>query len=118
MNPPSEPQGHAPQVSRAGPDPASRRHVLFTYLWANRDRYTEAAVSRAATEAGYMPDEIAAAATEVARLRRDEIAARPVKARARRIVLVVYGITFVVFAVFFLRPTAPASMYYQGTGPI
>lgn len=98
----------------AGPDPAGRRHVLVRYLWEYRDRYTEDALSQAAGEAGFSPEEIAEAAGEVARRRRDEIAARPVKARARRAVLLIYGITFLVFAVLFLRPNPNENVLMRG----
>lgn len=103
------------------PRPASdinqpfRGQRLEGYLWSNRDKFTEAALAHAAEAAGYGPEEIAAAAQAVARRRADEAAAKPVKARARRYILAAYGITFLLFAIAFLRPTATQSPYVGGS---
>ena len=110
-------QHRAPRPIHPGPEPASRRHILIGYLWSNRDRYTEASLSRAASDAGFTAEEITEAAAEVARRRRDELAVRPVKARARRAVLAIYGITFLVFAVLFLRPN-PSDTFMSNAGPL
>lgn len=110
--------GRAPQPSRPGREPAGRRNILIGYLWSNRDRYTEAALAKAAGDAGFTAEEIADAADEVARRRRDEIAARPVKARARRTVLAIYAVTFLVFAVLFLRPTGGEATYSRAFAPV
>jgi hypothetical protein len=88
------------------------------YLWVNRDRFTEEALASAAQAAGYTADEISTAARSVAKRRADEAAAKPVRARARRYVLAAYGITFLVFAIAFLRPTGPDNSYYRGFGPV
>jgi hypothetical protein len=106
------------------PRPASdinqpfRGQRLEGYLWSNRDKFTEAALAHAAEAAGYGPEEVAAAAQAVARRRADEAAAKPVKARARRIVLAGYGITWLIFAFLFLRPDAPDIPSYYGTRPV
>jgi hypothetical protein len=92
--------------------------MLTAYFWSNRDRFTEAALSSAAQAAGYSPDEIATAARYVVGRRADEAAAKPVKARARRFVLAGYGVTFLVFAAGFLRPSAPENTYLRGAGPL
>jgi len=94
-----------------------RQLSLETYLWSNRDKYTEAALASAAEAAGYAPEEVAAAAQVVATRRADEAAARPVRARARRYVLVAYGLTWLIFAFLFLRPEPPDSGFYRGSGP-
>jgi hypothetical protein len=107
----------APRPIEPGPEPAGRRHILIGYLWSHRDRFTEEALSRAASEAGFSADEIADAAGVVAERRRDELAARPVKARVRRTVLAIYGITFLVFAVLFLRPNPNENAFMRGLGP-
>jgi len=108
---PSEPQ---PAPAR---DPSSqwRGLELENYLWSNRDRFTAEALAHAARSAGYTDEEIGAAANNVERRRVVE----PVKARARRYVVTGYAITFLVFAVAFLRPSnTQAAYYYRGSGPI
>ena len=116
-----------PSDERAAPAPrrganefeaAFRPRMLHQYLWSNRDRFTEAALATAALAAGYSTEEIAAAAAGVAKRRLDEAAVKPVKARARRYVLAAYGITFLAFAIAFLRPAAPSNTYYRGAGPL
>ncbi|HEX7346372.1 MAG TPA: hypothetical protein VF253_06245 [Candidatus Limnocylindrales bacterium] len=110
-------RGQAPRPRQPGTEPVRRQHVLIGYLWSNRDRFGEGALANAASEAGYTAEEIADAAAEVARRRRDEMAARPVRARARRTVLAIYGITFLVFAVLFLRPTGEEASYFRAFAP-
>jgi hypothetical protein len=118
MTGPSDPPVAPPPRRRAADIAASyRATILEDYLWSNRDRFTEAALATAAEGAGYGSDEIAAAAGAVARRRADEAAARPIKARARRSVLLAYGITWLVFAFLFLRPEADSVGYYRGVGP-
>jgi hypothetical protein len=120
MTDPSTPAGApAPRRGDSGFDASFRPQILHEYFWSNRDRFTEAALVAAAQPSGYAPDEIATAIGSVARRRADEAAAKPVKARARRYVLAVYGITFLVFAFALLRPTAsPDYSYYRGLGPV
>ena len=102
------------------PHPGSqwRGLELRNYFWTYRDRYTEAALASAAATAGYEPDEIAAAAKAVATRRADEAAVRPVKAKARWLVLAGYGVTWLIFAFLFLRPEPPDPTFYLGTGPV
>ena len=108
----------APRRGDSGFDASFRPQILHEYFWSYRDRFTEAALAASAQTSGYTPDEIAAAITSVARRRADEAAAKPVRARARRYVLAAYAITFVLFAIAFLRPSAPESGYLRGIGPI
>ena len=118
--PPASPTAPPPRVPEPDAQPNFRSFGLQTYLWSNRDRYTDDALANAARAAGYTEDEIASAARIVATRRADDLAVRPVKARARRYVLAAYAITFLVFAVAFLRPTGvqPNLYYYRGAGPI
>jgi hypothetical protein len=119
MTDPSTPTGApAPRRADSGFDASFRPQILHEYFWSNRDRFTEAALAAAAQASGYTSDEIAAAIASVARRRADEAAAKPVRARARQYVLTAYAITFLVFAVALLRPSAPESGYLRGIGPI
>jgi hypothetical protein len=119
MTDPSTPAGAPPpRRGDSGFDASFRPQILHQYFWSNRDRFTEAALAAAAQSSGYTPDEIATAIASVAKRRADEAAAKPVKARARQYVLTAYGMTFLVFAIALLRPTAPDYAYFQGFGPV
>jgi|RhiMetdeSRZDD1v2_1073273.scaffolds.fasta_scaffold536726_3 hypothetical protein len=106
----------APRRTASEFDTAYRQMQVREYMWVNRDRFTEEALAAAAQAAGYTPEEIAMAARSVAKRRADEAAAKPVRARARRYVLGAYAITFLVFAIAFLRPNTSDALYYQGMG--
>lgn len=117
MTDPSD-QGAAPVPRRQASsfEASFRPGMLQDYLWSNRKRFTDTALANAALAAGYSTEEITAAAAAVAQRGVDEAAAKPVKARARRLVLAAYGITFLLFAIAFLRPTPSPSMYVGGGG--
>jgi len=119
MTDPSAPPGApAPRRGDTGFDASFRPQILHEHFWSNRDRFTEVALAAAAQSSGYTPDEIATAIASVVKRRADEAAAKPVKARARRYVLAAYGITFLVFAFAFMRPTSPDSSYSHGFAPV
>jgi len=75
---------------------------LSEYFAAGADRYTPEALRRAASESGFSPDEIEQAYARADERRRADDLARPVRQRARRIVLAAYGLVYVAFAVPFL----------------
>lgn len=113
-DPKAESDAPAPRRGESGFDASFRPQILHEYFWSNRDRFTEAALVAAAQTSGYTADEIAAATGSVAKRHADETAAKPVKARARRFVLAAYGITFLVFAIAFLRPGTSQAAYVGG----
>ena len=83
-------------------DDRTRLESLVAYLVAQGERFTPGALGHAAAEAGYTPTEIDAA-MELAEVRRQaDTAARPVRARARWLVLAAYALTYLAFAVGFL----------------
>lgn len=89
--------------------PGSRIPQLARYLATNRDRFTPDALRQAAADAGYTPAEIDAAQ----RIVQDQEAIRPVRGRARWIVLAAYLAVWALFATQYLRPGATYGGPYQ-----
>jgi hypothetical protein len=94
-----------PEAPAAPPDGGARVETLAAYLRANRETYTSDALTRAAREAGYTDAEIGTA------LQRAGGYAAPVgtaqRGRARGVVVGVYAVTFLAFAVLMLsKPSA------------
>ena len=75
---------------------------LSDYFLAGADRYTPEALRQAASESGFSPEEIDQAYGRAIERQRDEEVARPIRSRARRIVLAAYGLVYAAFAVAFL----------------
>jgi len=76
--------------------------ALSEYFAKGADQYTPEALRRAARESGFSPDEIEQAYARAEERRRAEELARPIRRRARWIVLAAYGLVLAVFAVPFL----------------
>lgn len=94
-----------------GPPPASgwggglaRVPILTEHFFANLERYTAEALRASALEAGYSPEEVEQALGIAAALLRDHETARPVRARARRLVLVSYAIVYGLLAALLIGP--------------
>lgn len=75
---------------------------LSEYFLAGADRYTPEALRQAAAGSGFSPEEIDAAYSRAIDRQRDEEVAGPIRNRARRTVLVAYGLVYAGFAVAFL----------------
>jgi hypothetical protein len=75
---------------------------LSEYFAKGADQYTPEALRRAASESGFSPDEIEQASARAEGRRRADDSVRPIRQRARRIVLAAYGLVYLVFAVLFL----------------
>ena len=102
-----------PQLPGAPQDGEARREALATYLRTNGDAYTPDALAGAARAAGYTETEIAAALAQAGRIAPGTTPEQ--RARARRLVVVIYAVTYLVFGFLFLRPS-PNNNY--GAGPI
>ena len=79
-----------------------RVRSLSEYFLAGAERYTSDALRHAASEAGFTAQEIEEAYGRATERQRDEQVAGPIRSRARRIVLVSYGLVYAAFAVAFL----------------
>jgi hypothetical protein len=100
-----------PQLPVPPQDGDVRIASLTAYVEANRETYTPDALAASARAAGYTETEIEAA------LRAGRIAAGTTpqdRSRARRLVVAIYVVTYLVFAFLFLRPESSA----YGAGPI
>jgi len=75
---------------------------LSDYFLAGAERYTPAALRQAASEAGFSAAEIDDAYARATSRQRDEELARPLRRRARWVVLAAYGLVYAVFFVAFL----------------
>jgi len=75
---------------------------LSEYFLAGAERYTPAALRQAASEAGFSAAEIDDAYARATSRQRDEELARPLRRRARWVVLAAYGLVYAVFFVAFL----------------
>jgi hypothetical protein len=98
-----------PPEERKPKDPATwigetrdRVESLSEYFQAGAERYTPEALRQAASEAGYSPAEIDEAYGRATTRQRDEELSRPLRRRARWIVLAAYGLVYVVFFLAFL----------------
>jgi hypothetical protein len=80
--------------------PNQRIPQLATYLATNLGRFTVDALRESAREAGYTPEEIDTAL----RLANERLAIRPIRGRARWIVLAAYLAVWALFATQYLRP--------------
>jgi hypothetical protein len=76
--------------------------ALSEYFEAGAERYTPDALRHAASESGFSPDEIEQAYNRATERQRAEELARPIRRRARWIVVAAYGLVLAVFAVPFL----------------
>jgi len=90
--------------------PADRVDALSRYMASHAERFTAEALRQAALEAGYTPEEIAAASDRVDRA----AAVRPIRARARWIVLGAYALVWVLFAMVYLARDFAYGPVYQG----
>ena len=98
-----------PPEERKPKDPATwigptndRVASLSEYFLAGAERYTPEALRGAASEAGFSGAEIEEAYGRATKRQRDEELARPLRRRARAIVLAAYGLVYAVFFVAFL----------------
>ena len=98
--PPTQPPTGSPGWAGATEDRVDR---LSAYFVEQGDRYTVEALRTAAADAGFTPEEIEAAAALVATRRQNAEAARPLRTRARWIVLVAYGLVYAALAVALLQ---------------
>jgi hypothetical protein len=89
------------------PVPNRGKGVLYAYLERNRGKFTDEALTEAVLKEGYSQEEVTAAFAELARAE----GAKPVRARARQIVLAAYAITFAVLVFGMLT-----SSYAMGSG--
>lgn len=89
---------------------------LSEYFEAGADGYTPDALRRAAGEAGFSPDEIEDAYSRAAKRRRAAEMTRPIRRRARWIVLAAYGLTYVVLAALIMGGRNPYGIGYIGLG--
>jgi hypothetical protein len=93
--------------------PAARVAVLTEHFVANARRHTPEALAQAALGAGYTQEDVQAAFTAAdVRITAAEASA-PTRARAQRMILVAYLLTYVVFAIVFL-----SQPFAIGVGPI
>jgi hypothetical protein len=93
-------------------DGDARIASLAAYVEANRETYTPDALAASARASGYTETEIEAALVRAGRIASGTTPHD--RARARRLVLVIYAATYLVFAFLFLRPESSA----YGAGPI
>jgi len=110
----TDPSEAAPKPVQRPPTwgPTERVMLLTQHFVTHAQRFTPEALSRAALEAGYTPEDVQAAlASADARLRAAEASA-PARSRAQRAILAAYGITYVLFALVFL------TQQFYGSGPI
>ena len=101
-----------PQLPDPPQDGESRIASLTTYLEANRETYTPDALAASARAAGYTEAEIEAALVRAGRIAQGTTPQD--RARARRLVVAIYVVTYLGFAFLFLRPESSA----YGAGPI
>jgi hypothetical protein len=93
--------------------PAARVAVLTEHFVANARGHTPDALARAALGAGYTHEDVQAAFSAAdARITAAEASA-PTRARAQRMILVAYLLTYLVFAIVFL-----SQPFGFGVGPI
>lgn len=102
-----------PTEASAWAGPGDRINALGRYFVEHADRYTPDALRQAASEAGFSPDEIDEAYGRAATRQRDDQASRPIRRRARWIVLAAYGLVYAAFAVAFMTVA-----YRSGAGII
>lgn len=98
--PPKERKPKDASVSMGGT--GNRVAALSDYFLAGAGRYTPEALRQAASESGFSPEEIEEAYGRAAKRQRDEESSRPVRRRARWIVLAAYGLVYAALAVAFL----------------
>jgi len=79
-------------MTTASPGPNRNKAALRTYLEANRGHYTDEALTEALLKEGYSQADVEEGFAELARAE----ASKPVRARARRLVLVAYGLTYAI----------------------
>lgn len=89
------------------PVPNRGKGVLYAYLERNRGKFTDEVLTEAVLKEGYTQEEVTAAFAELARAE----GSKPVRARARLIVLAAYAITFAVLVFGMLT-----SSYAMGSG--
>jgi hypothetical protein len=109
--PPSREPAEGPGGEPAAPGPAGQPALggLSAYLVANRGRFTDEVLVDAAVRSGWSAD---AVRNELAALNDREVT-RPIRARARRIVIVLYLVGYVVLVAAMLSNGAN-----YGAGPI
>ena len=90
-------------------DQAARLQALAAYLRANREIYTSDALARAARDAGYTQSDIDSA-IDMAGVGTASVAGPEQRARARTLVIAIYGITFLGYAAFVL--SKPSALQY------
>jgi len=111
MTDPSEAAPRPPQRPESW-TPAARVAVLTEHFVANARGHTPEALGRAALGAGYTQEDVQAAlAAADARLTAAEASA-PTRAKAQRMILVAYLLTYLVFAIVFL------TQQFYGAGPV
>jgi hypothetical protein len=101
----AESPGPAPATPRDG---EARLETLAGYLRANREKYTPESLGRAAREAGFTDAEIEAAFERAGG--NATVVGAPQRAQARALVVAVYAVTFLGFAVLML--SKPSAMQY------
>jgi hypothetical protein len=107
-------QGDAGAWPAEPPTPTAWDQSLEEYFLRNRATFTPEALTRAAAAAGYSPEQIDSAMLRAEARDRGLDAIRPVRSRARLIVLLGYALVWVFFAIQFLLLPSPNS--YMGSG--
>ena len=103
--PPDTPMGPRPEQSPPTWGPKMRVDLLSDHFTRHARSHTPEALGRAAVEAGYTQEEVAAAIASVeARLTAAEASA-PKRSIAQRVILAAYLLTYIAFGIVFLgRP--------------
>jgi uncharacterized membrane-anchored protein len=91
-----------PIEASAWAGPGQRIAALSDYFVAHAERFTPEALREAAAESGFATDEIDEAYRRAIERQRADESVRPIRQRARRIVLAAYGLVYLAFAVLFL----------------
>ena len=101
-----------PELPVAPQDGDARIESLAAYVRSNRETFTPDALAAASRSAGYTETEIEAALVRAGRIAPGTTPEH--RARARRLVVAIYAVTFLGFAFLFLRPTSN-NTYGAGT---
>lgn len=111
---PPPPQGAAIARPAEPSAPTAWDQSLEEYFLRNRNTFTPEALTRAASVAGYTPEQIESAMLLAEARERGQDAIGPVRSRARIIVLLGYALVWVFFAIQFL--VIPSQNSYMGPG--
>lgn len=109
-----DPGQAVPEPAWASPSkPLSRVDQLASWVEANRTKFTEAALERSALETGYTKAEFDEAVRLASRREGERQVIKPLKGRARLMVLLGYGLVWLLFGTQFLFGPEPYLSTYQ-----